>query len=485
MNAVTGLLLPQLKSLNKMKRIFTLISAVIACILCIILSILICEAKTVLYLNKCGTVLDVFSNNDENVYILCNCNNNYKIMTIDKNLNTNDKLLDIDVNDKTYAFANNTFYFFSKDIEGDENDDNAIPYTLIDSYNCKTNIQHKRVINYAKPNISGTFAVDSNANYYMIADNSVEVYTSNYKYMKTIFLGSTPINLTNNTDGTIIYITTEDGLTIINNDTEYNFNINLNKIYPINNYCFAADSGEVYSFENGNVSEIYTAFDGTHGSAVIGEKIFGSKSGELTAISNGEEFPIDEISDSTYICSVSDSCLCITQNGDGVEILSFTAEYISDVTQIIDNNPSVSSTNTPKTLTSDIYIVNRSDNTLSGITPGSTIAAVRENIQGGTFTFYDSKGNLKTSGKVGTGTVIENTDTGERFCIIMYGELSGEGNINTSDKTSLVNYLLNKQSLEGVYLEAADINGDSKVNLKDYAAFDAYLKGEYNINQKR
>ena len=466
----------------KMKRIFTLISAIVACVLCIILSNLICEAKTVLCLNKCGTVLDVFMSNDKNIYVLCEYNNNYKVVSIDENLNTNDKLLDINSNNNTYAYANNTFYFFSKDIETDEN---IMPYTLIDSYNFSTDIQRKRLINYADPLIIGTYALDSDMNYYMISNKSVEVYTANYKYLKTIPFESTPINLTNTADGRMIYITTKNGLTIIENNTEYNFNIYCNKIFPIDDKYFSTDNGAVYCFDNGNVYEIYSDFDSIHSLAVIDGKVFGIKSGNLVVVNNGEEFSVEEIDSNAYICSIGDKCLCITQNGDGLDIENFTAEETDRPPQIVDSSSTVSSESIPQIFTSDTYNVNSTNNTISGIAPGSTAAAVRDNISGGTCKFYDSKGNLKTSGKVGTGNVIENADTGERFTVIMYGELSGEGNINSSDKNILVNYLLKKQNLEGIYLQAADVNGDSQVNLKDYAALDSYLKGEYNINQKR
>ena len=88
------------------------------CILCITLSIIICEAKTVLYLNECGAVLDVFSDiDDNNIYILCSFNDNYNIITVNNSLNTYENISDINVNNKTYAYANDTFYFFSKEEE--------------------------------------------------------------------------------------------------------------------------------------------------------------------------------------------------------------------------------------------------------------------------------------------------------------------------------------------------------------------------------
>ena len=49
----------------------------------------------------------------------------------------------------------------------------------------------------------------------------------------------------------------------------------------------------------------------------------------------------------------------------------------------------------------------------------------------------------------------------------------------------MANNLLGKKHLDEIYTKAADINGDSKLNLKDYVALDSYLKGEYSIEQNR
>ena len=456
------------------------------CILCIALSIIICEAKTVLYLNECGTVLDVFSDsNDNNIYILCSVNNNYNIVTINNSLNTCENIINIDVNNKTYAYANDTFYFFSKEEELNSKGDVVLLYTIIDSYNCKTGMSRQRVINNAVPEIHGTFAVDSDGNYYMISKNNVEVYTSNYKYLKTISVGYNIINLTNSPDGAIVYVIYENKLKIIDNNRIYDFNISANKVYAGNNGFFSTDRGEIYNYGNGNVSAVYSGFDGIHGGAVIGDNIFVSKLDSLTAVNNDSEFSVEEINSETYIKSLGNKCICINQYGNSVEVKMVTEEDVKLKQSELNSSQSENNQNVNKTLSSDIYNINYNDNVITGITPGSTIAEIKNNIRGESFTFYDNKGNIKKSGVIGTGSIIENTETKERFCVIIYGELSGEGNINSVDKTVLANHILEAAELEGVYLTAADINGDSQVNLKDYVALDSYMKGTYSINQNR
>ena len=122
---------------------------------------------------------------------------------------------------------------------------------------------------------------------------------------------------------------------------------------------------------------------------------------------------------------------------------------------------------------------------VSGIEPTTTVAAMRKNIESGgeTVTFFDSHGNIKTSGTIGTGGKIM---IGEAvFDIVIFGELSGEGNVNGNDKKILSAYILGKNDLNGVYLTAADVTGDGEVDLRDYAALDDYMKGKYNIPQTR
>ena len=477
---MTSLLLRRLRNINNMKRILSLISTIMMCFLCIIMSIFICEAKTVLHFKECGTVLGVFGSNDENIYILCENKNNYQILTIDSSLNTSEKFLDINVQDKAFAYSNNIFYFFSQETEGDANDKDSIPYILVDIYDCFNNAMYKKVINYANPNIHSTFAVDSQENYYMVKHNTIEVYTSNCKYLKTMTADNSVINLSNSYNGEIIYISYDTKLIIISDGTEYSYNIESGKIYPEYDGYFATEYGEVYRFDNENLTQVYTGFDGTHGFAVVGENTLGIKNGELTAVRDNKEILIEDIDDNAYICSLGNKCCCIVQNENDIDINIFDEEDIKNSEVIID-----SSVNMPITLTSDIYQINFENNTLTGIIPESTVAAVKERVQGGELTFYDSSGNIKSGGKVGTGNIIESKELGSRLCVIVYGELSGEGNINSSDKKALVNHILNKQTLSDVYLEAADINGDTHVDLKDYVAIDRFLKGEYEINQKR
>ena len=52
--------------------------------------------------------------------------------------------------------------------------------------------------------------------------------------------------------------------------------------------------------------------------------------------------------------------------------------------------------------------------------------------------------------------------------------MNGDGNVNISDVTALINYLLSHDST-GINLDAANCNEDSTVNISDVTALINYL----------
>lgn len=70
------------------------------------------------------------------------------------------------------------------------------------------------------------------------------------------------------------------------------------------------------------------------------------------------------------------------------------------------------------------------------------------------------------SGKVGTATIVY-FENGESMTIIIKGELTGEGNINSRDLKAILNHLCRKELLAGSFLIAADMDGDNEVTTKD------------------
>lgn len=75
-------------------------------------------------------------------------------------------------------------------------------------------------------------------------------------------------------------------------------------------------------------------------------------------------------------------------------------------------------------------------------------------------------GKIITNGKLGTGTVIT-FKTGESTVVVIPGEVTGEGNINSRDLKKILNHLSEKELLTGAFEKAADIDRDGKITTVD------------------
>lgn len=104
---------------------------------------------------------------------------------------------------------------------------------------------------------------------------------------------------------------------------------------------------------------------------------------------------------------------------------------------------------------------------------GTTIAEVKKHINisdGVALVFYDENGKTVTSGKVGTGFSVayyKNAYLQRKHTIIIEGDLTGEGSVNTRDSKALTDYLLEKNDLSEAQKFAADLNKDGKTDAID------------------
>ncbi len=80
----------------------------------------------------------------------------------------------------------------------------------------------------------------------------------------------------------------------------------------------------------------------------------------------------------------------------------------------------------------------------------------------------DTDGSAVTSGKLGTSMVI--FADGTPYCVIVNGDLTGEGNVNSRDLGALMEHLTGENPLDSCFANAADINKDNAVTTKDLLA---------------
>ncbi len=151
---------------------------------------------------------------------------------------------------------------------------------------------------------------------------------------------------------------------------------------------------------------------------------------------------------------------------------------------------------TPCTKTGDENFAVKTDykisgDQVSGIALGTDAAAMIGNIavtEGKTY-LLNASGAYKTSGAVATGDILKIwTDGGREYAscrVIIWGDVSGDGKINSADALSVQLYMVGRKSLSDAYLTAADASGDGKISSADALKIQLHAVERSPINQVR
>lgn len=91
---------------------------------------------------------------------------------------------------------------------------------------------------------------------------------------------------------------------------------------------------------------------------------------------------------------------------------------------------------------------------------------------------------------VGTGSVITVTDseTGDelyRRTVVIFGDVNGNGKINSNDITMVKSHIFKVKYLEGIYFFAGDVNGNGKINSNDFTIIKSHIFKQSFISQQR
>lgn len=119
---------------------------------------------------------------------------------------------------------------------------------------------------------------------------------------------------------------------------------------------------------------------------------------------------------------------------------------------------------------SSVYTIDNSRMTITDIIPQTTIAVFKSNIDYGGYkiSFKNYDGKARTSGNVGTGFSAEFYGADSRnYTLIVRGDLTGEGNINSLDVKKYMQYLCGKAELYYPFDQALDINCDGQCDVLD------------------
>lgn len=103
------------------------------------------------------------------------------------------------------------------------------------------------------------------------------------------------------------------------------------------------------------------------------------------------------------------------------------------------------------------------DGYLSNVDIGTTAAQLKKSCPQ-IISVTDKNGN-KLSGKLKTGSVVTTKD--RSYTVVILGDVTGTGEINSNDSKAIMKSLINENELFGAYKKAADYNLDGSVDNKD------------------
>ena len=121
-------------------------------------------------------------------------------------------------------------------------------------------------------------------------------------------------------------------------------------------------------------------------------------------------------------------------------------------------------------LTNNNY--NVTDNYVSKIAVGTSISSIRSSL--GSDVVVESNTTI-----ISTGTVIRKGT--ESFTVVVKGDLTGDGRINSGDLLQMRKHLLEEVNLEGAYKQAGILESNGNIKSLDLLRLRQYLLGEYTF----
>ena len=113
--------------------------------------------------------------------------------------------------------------------------------------------------------------------------------------------------------------------------------------------------------------------------------------------------------------------------------------------------------------------------------PKTTIEYVKEKYSDKTITIKKPDGTAVTTGNIGTGYTV--TVDNKTYTTVKFGDINGDGNINSGDLFYTQKYLLKQTTFNDNVKKACDVNKDNQINSGDLFYIQKYLlkKTEFSI----
>lgn len=115
----------------------------------------------------------------------------------------------------------------------------------------------------------------------------------------------------------------------------------------------------------------------------------------------------------------------------------------------------------------------KTDSNITGIQPETQISAfiTKLGVKNGKAVITDASGKEKTSGLIATGDTVNLYDNNNKiyksYPVVIYGDIDGNGKINSIDLLAGQKHILKQRTLGDVYVKAMDIDHNSSINSVD------------------
>ena len=126
-------------------------------------------------------------------------------------------------------------------------------------------------------------------------------------------------------------------------------------------------------------------------------------------------------------------------------------------------------------------------NYISGVAVGTQTADFIKNlgVSGGTATLYQSDGKTQKTSAIATGDVVKIVGKSKTltYTVIIYGDVSGDGEINALDLLKIQKHIIGAAPLTGPYLEAGNVKRNGDISALDLLKVQKHIIGASKIEQ--
>lgn len=377
-----------------------------------------------------------------------------------------------------------------------------------------------------------SFALDNKENIYFINSNK-KLFAKNKNNNENLIsmcenylIVSITINIENNK----LYALTEDKkILIFDIPLASENNISFKEIngysddyfYFLKENILVSYSGKIYNINNDNISEILVS-DSRWPAQTIGTldgylicKVSDETINCYEKSSNSDKYIASKkcICDNKilYISTSKDTCIAVLDNNGSKYVKFLSIDDFKDIPQDDtsqennnnnnennsknsnnNNNNNNSNTNNENTnnsneisnyqISSSTYKIDFQNMRITNVPISTTATTFKQNViyTGYNISFKSYLGKNIVSGKLGTGTTVNFERDGHNltFKIIVSGEITGEGNLNSKDLNALEDYLGFKSNLLDEFLLSTDLNSDGVVNTLDLLLMSKIINNE-------